>query len=165
MGYPPGWSQSYVKSLVTSVIDCCGNIEVTNADQKVFQFWNIMFDEVNINFDELTAAEITGKKDFCLAQNFMDLHHLLLFLQIIDEERTTNKLNGNNYGSLYYIDKYCIIAIRDKFYCKGYTVQAILKVFELFDLSYETTSNSINQERGIGYMSIQGDSEPIFRSK
>lgn len=148
-----------------SNIDCCGNFDITDKDMKEFQFWEIIYSDANKIFDKIVSNEAFGTKDNCPAQALMDVHHLLFFLQKIQEERdfdAANSTTGNDNGNLYYIDKYCIKAIRDRFYCKGFTIQTILQVFDLFDLVHENTGPNDYLD-GIGYMQIEGTTPPINR--
>jgi hypothetical protein len=153
-----------------TLMDCCGNINVTETDEKEIRFWDIIYSEINQNFDNIVGKDLFGKKDYCLAQNIMDIHHLLKYLQLIQKEREFDALNsetGKDKGSTYYIREYCTKKIREVFQCKGYSIQNILQIFQLFNLAIEFAP--LNEEDppeyydGIGYMQIEGTTDPIFR--
>jgi len=153
---PPGIS--LVQNLT---IDCCSGFETTELDEKEIFFWDYLYDSINILFDKEMSNIVFGKKDECLTQNLMDVHHLLLFLKLIYFERledANNSSTGLDQGNLYYIEKYCLNTVRDRFTCKGFSIAAILKVFQLFDLVEDEESND-----GVDYMQIEGSTDPINR--
>ncbi len=79
-------------------------------------------------------------------------------IQVEREFDAEISVTGLDKGTQYYIDAYCTVDIQNKFYCKGYSVATILKIFELFDLYY------VEQDQdGIGYMQISGTTDPINR--
>lgn len=167
MAYIPNWALDdlqYNLGVIT-IQDCCGNLYVTDDDEKEIQFWEIIYDDANHNFDKLIANEMFGKKDYCLAQNLMDVHHLLLFLQMIQREREIAiNVNGNDEGNEYYMLEYCTKQIREKFLCKGYSIQTILKVFQLFELDDPLGGGTSTETAdGIGQMIIESETDPIFR--
>lgn len=170
--YSPFWAleeTQYNLGIVTSR-DCCGNIYVTDDDEREIRFWEIIYDDINSKFDKVVSNELFGNKNMCDAQNVMDAHHLLLFLQLIQRERELDEYNsetGVDKGNAYYIDKYCTIRVREQFLCKGYSIQAILEVFRLFELDDPTGGGTVTPTSpdgdGIGYMGIEQATDPVFR--
>ena len=153
---PPGVSQ-----INTQFLDCCNVIEVDENDQREILYWNALYSDINKVFDKVIAKEAFGVKDECQAQNLMDVHHLLLFLKLIDAERDFDAEqadDGLDEGNAYYIDKYCIKAIQDKFHCKGFSLQTVMAIFQLFNLVLDE-----EEQDGIGYMEIGGTVHPINR--
>jgi len=153
---PPGLSQ-----INTQFLDCCDQIQVTEYDEREILFWNAIYPELNKVFDKVVANEAFGMKDDCQAQNLMDVQHLLLFLKLIDYERdfdAEQSEDGLDYGNAYYIEKYCTKTIQDRFYCKGFSLQTIMYVFQLFNLILDEYVDD-----GIGFMEIGGTADPINR--
>lgn len=153
---PPGISQ-----ISTQFVDCCKGFEVTEADERELFFWEYLEEDINNLFDNNAANEAFGNKDFDAMQNLMDVHHLLFFLKLIDEERKMDIIanaSSVDKGNLFYIDKWCIKCLRKQFECKGFSILSILKVFQLFDLVEDSEIQD-----GIGYMQIEGTTDPINR--
>ena len=161
MGHEIPAPQPGLSAIYMAQIDCCNGFDVTEADEKELFFWEYLKEGIDTIFDQAVANKAFGKIDTCLAGTLTSVHQLLLFLQLIDIERAQDAFDatdGLDQGNRYYMDKYCINTIRDRYRCKGFSIQAVLKVFELFDLVNEEDSRD-----GIGYMQVEGTVAPINR--
>ena len=71
MSFSPRWAldeMQYNLGVVT-VMDCCGNLYITDDDEREISFWDIIYEDVNRGFDKVVNNEAFGKKDNCVAQN------------------------------------------------------------------------------------------------
>ena len=137
----------------------------TDVEKRAFQYWEIVMDDLDDMFHKVASDQVYGIMD-CKYSNILKLYkQLCVFLSIIMEERIMDANasdDGLDQGNEYYIDKYGIVEIRKALICRGFNRRKVNQVFTLYDLIY-TGDDTGSTDAGIGFMTIEGTTEPIFQ--
>lgn len=146
-------------------INCCdGTVRWDVHQEKMNQAYSIIYEDLNKFYNRTVRDQVFGDNKSCSFKILDLIHHFIFYLDIIDKKRKEYvDINGSDRINQYYIDQYCTECIRKAFYCLGISTEKLLQIYELYNIMPDTEESAEVTNDGIGYMVIDGDTDPINR--